>query len=562
MNNDHRIQKVVSARMSTVLRGSRLLLWSIVCLAIVTSIPCIFGYLSTPPDKWFSGIIYNVHDAAQYLSWIRESGDGLFIENRLTSEASPPVYLNLHWWIPGRIASIFGLSPHGAFQVFRLTAIPLAAFMLYALISQIFPEKSKRNLAFLLSVFTSGLGWVWVLEKYLFRPHNLDFPHDVYTMPGNTLWSMTGGSQLVFALAIICAVFWMTLKGLESEAWGWSIGSAIAALFLGMGHIYDLVTVWAVLLVFGCLIVLRDGWRWSRFWRLGLVVLFSAPSAAYWGWVASGANPIWKQALAQYDVLGVFTPDPPHLIVLLGIPFLIALVTYRGVVPLMGQTDEQLLAKSWFGITLLLIYLPLRFRIMLLNGYQIPLAVLATQGYHDHFVPWLQERLPRLRSAFRLAQSDVRRAANLFLLLAVLPTNLYLIAWRVYDLSEHEYPFYLNLDDLRALQWLEDNADPDDVILSSLTIGHYIPGLTGARPFLSNMVMTMDSVRKRAMVKEFFDASNDEGSRRQLLRENGVDFIFWGEAERRLGDYDPRGSTFLGSAFVSERAILFSVVSQ
>jgi len=448
-----------------------------------------------------------------------------------------------------------------AFQIFRLLAIPLAAIMLHALISQIYREKSKRNLAFLLTAFASGLGWIWVLEKYLVRPHHLDFPRDVYTMPGNTLWSMTGAPQLVFALAILCAVFWMTLRGLQSEKWGWSIGSAFAALFLGMGHIYDLVTVWAVLLIFGCLLVLRDGWRWSRFWRLGSVVLLSAPSAAYWGWVASDANPIWKQALAQYDVLGVFTPDPPHLLVLLGIPLLIALVTYRGVVPLKGQTNEQLLIKSWFGITLLLIYLPLRFRIMLLNGYQIPLAVLATQGYYDHFVPWLQERLPRLQRPFRLDRSDARRAANILLLLAVLPTNLYLIAWRVYDLSEHDYPFYLNEDDFHALQWIEENAGPEDVILSSLSIGHYIPGQTGARPFLSNMVMTKDSDWKRAKVREFFDWESSDSTRRQLIEDFGIDFLFWGEAERRLGDYDPRASTFLVPLFISNRTILFSVVS-
>ncbi len=540
----------------------RVLLATILVLMVATTIPVIYGYISNPEGKRFLGIIYNVHDVSQYLSWMREYGTAIFIENKLTPEASSPIYMNLHWWIPGRLASIFGLSPPAAFQVFRLSTIPLATVMLYVLAGQIIREKSRRHLAFGLSVFASGLGWIWVLEKYLITPHSLDFPRDVYTLAGNTLWSMAAAPQLTFALALMCALFWMTLKGLESERWRWSIGSGIMALFLGMGHIYDLVTVWAVLFAFGCLLVLRDGWKWSRFWRLGFVVLLSAPSAAYWGWVASDANPVWKQALAQYDLLGVFTPSLPHLLILLGIPFLIALATYKGVVPLKGQTDGLLFAKAWFGATLLLIYLPFRFRIMLLNGYQFPLAVLAALGFHDHLLPWLEARLRGLRSSMRPGPSGMRRAGNVLLLLAVLPTNLYLIAWRAYDLSEHEYPFYLNTDDLRAIQWLEDNAEPDDVILSSLTIGHYIPGLTGARPFLSNMVMTMDSARRGAMVEEFFDAANDEASRRELLSDYGVDFIFWGEAERRLGDYDPRKSTFLDSAFVSEGAIIFSVVSQ
>ena len=55
-------------------------------LLAVTSVPSAFGYLTAPTDKWFSGIVDNVHDTAQYLSWMRESAHQLFVENKLTSE--------------------------------------------------------------------------------------------------------------------------------------------------------------------------------------------------------------------------------------------------------------------------------------------------------------------------------------------------------------------------------------------------------------------------------------------------------------------------------------------
>ena len=66
-------------------------------IAVISSVPLAVGYASAPADRWFSGLVYNVHDAAQYLSWMREAGRSLFTENMLTSEPNPPIYLNLHW---------------------------------------------------------------------------------------------------------------------------------------------------------------------------------------------------------------------------------------------------------------------------------------------------------------------------------------------------------------------------------------------------------------------------------------------------------------------------------
>jgi hypothetical protein len=484
---------------------------------------------------------------------MRESGRALFIENRLTSEPNQPIYLNLHWWIPGRFAALAGLSLPQVYQLFRLLSIPLVVAALFLFCRRLFQDPSRRRFAFLLSILTSGLGWVWVVQKYLFHLSDVPFPRDVYTLAGNSLWVMTAAPHLAFALAATLFTMLLALEGYRRGG-AWPVAAGLAALFLGMGHIYDLVTVWAVLGVFGLLAVLRDGWSWRTFWRLAVVVLLSAPAPLYWGWVASDANPMWKQALAQYDNLGVFTPDPAHLLILLGLPFLVALVTFNGVVPLRRQTDERLFIKGWFGVTLLLIYLPFRFRIMLLTGYQLPMAVLAAWGLFDHILPWLQERLRGGRWRERLS----RWAPALFLL-AVLPTNLYLVAWRVMDLGRHDYPYYLYQDDLAAMRWLGENAEPDDVVLSSYTIGHYIPGLTGCRPFLANAVMTMDSHRKEQIVTAFFDPATPEAEREALLRQYGVRYLFYGPAERALGGYDPASSPLFQEVFASGRVRVYGV---
>ena len=144
----------------------------------------------------------------------------------------------------------------------------------------------------------------------------------------------------------------------------------------------------------------------------------------------------------------------------------------------------------------------------------------------------------------------------------MIPTNLYLLAWRVVDLNRHDYPYYLYRDDLAAMHWLDQHTDPDDVVLSSFIIGHYIPGLAGNKAFLSNAVMTMDFNRKREMVYDFFDPATPDHERLAMIQEYGIRYIFFGPAERELDDYDPATAPWLALAFSSPRVTIYVVESE
>ena len=547
----------LSARLRIETNEVRFVIGATVALLMGAFLPTVYGYLSCPADKWFSGVVYNVHDTAQYLSWMREAGTSFLTDNKFTAEPNAQVFVNLHWWIPGRLAHIVGLTFSQVYQLFRLVAIPLLTMVTYAFCRMLFEKRRLRRFAFLLSTFTSGLGWIWVVVKQL--TGELHFPHDVYTTPGNAFWVMVASPHLTFAAALTIGVLLLALLSVQRQRFGYALGAAGMALFLGLGHIYDLVTVWAVLALFGLLLVLRDGWSWRVFFSLATVVLVSAPAALYWGWVSSDAHPTWQQALAQYDNLGAFTPDPVHLVILLGFTFLLAVATFDGLVPLRDQTAGCLLIKCWFMVVPLLVSLPLHFQIMLLTGYNLPIAVLATVGLFNHVLPWLRERAygDRLRSW--LTGDRVDALAPALLLVVVSLTNLYLLCWRIVDLSRHEYPFYLHRDEVAAMRWLEEQTPPDEVVLSSFVVGHFVPGLTGDRAFLGNAVMTVDFGRKREMVKAFFDSTNADGERRMLIHQYRVRYVFYGNAEREIGAYDPGILDLLEPAYRNGRVTVYRV---
>ena len=521
-------------------------------LIALTSVPYLYGYRLAPPDKWFSGVVYNVHDTAQYLSWMRESGERFLIDNRLTSEPNPAVFVNLHWWIPGRVAAWLDWSLPTMYQALRVSAIAVCVWVFWWASGLFAPGRLRRLTTFFLALFTSGWGWLWVVEKQF--SGSLRYPHDVYTTPGNTFWVMLASPHLTFALALTLLALGLTWKAETTGRWTAAAAAGSVALFLGAGHIYDLVTVWAVAGAFGLALTLREGLRWDRAARLGLIVVLSAPAPLYFAWVSSSANPTWQQALAQYDFLGAFTPSPPHLVILLGLTFVLAAFqTLHLPGPgsfgdrLARLDDRTLFLRVWFLTNTLIIYLPLKFQVMLLTGLQFVASLLAVDLLYDTVLPSLARRLPAdgLASAAR-----VTRLAPVLLVLAVVPTNAYLFAWRLVDLGREEAPFFLEGGQRASLAWLDAHAESDAVVLSAFTTGHFVPGLTGLRPVLSNAVMTLDFTSKRDAVEAFFGAAS-EAERRMLLARYAVDYVIHGPAERALGAFDPDTSPDLRRIFSS-----------
>jgi hypothetical protein len=527
-----------------------------ILLILVSSVPSIYGYLAVPPDRWFSGIAFNMHDTAQYFSWMRESGTRFLIENKLTSEPNPAVYFNLHWWLAGRFAALAGLGLSTTYQLCRLLLIPLYVLVAYWLCGLMFAERGRRRFAFVLTTCASGAGWLWVVEKYVSHRADLAYPLDVHNGNAATLIVLSGSPHSILALALTLAVLGLAWLGLRRRAWRFTVAASGLALFLGFGHVYDLVTVWAVLGAFGVLVTLRDRFSLDTFARLFAVVLISAPAPLYFGWLSS-SSPTWKEALAQYDNLGVHTPDPLHLAILLGLPLLTALSgAVAGRRPLRAMSDRDLFLFGWLVANLAILYLPVQFQVMLLNGLQFVLCALSTDWMYNVLVPWLDRRATRLGAAIR---REMLRAAPYVLVLLVLPTSLYFLSWRVYDLSRADYPYYLSRGDAAALSWLAVNSQPDTVVFSAFATGHFVPGLAGNRAFLANAVMTLDFEEKRQTVQRFYGAGESDEWRLATLRRYGVRYVLYGPAERAVGTYEPERSTFLRRAFESAGTAIYEL---
>lgn len=528
---------------------------TILITLVITSLPYVYAYLSTPANKQFMGIMLDVPDHVQYFSWMRELSHAFLASNKLTPEPNRPIFFNLLWLGMGRLGIILDLNFAGMFQLLRVFATTLFLFLAYRVCSWFLEDRLMRRTAFLLISFTSGFGWVLVLLKYTLAHGQLLLPLDVYIAEGNTFLDILGYPHFVAAVLYIF-VFDLILRGQVKTQLRYALAAGLVALFQGWQHAYDLILVYGILGSYIIFVFLRD--RKLPVYLIKatfLVGIISCSPALYSVWLTT-ADPVWKAVLSQFSNAGVFTPPLWQLPILFGPIFLLSLFTIikRNPLHLERFNDRDLFILAWFLISFGLIYVPTDYQIHMLNGWQVPMAILATQGLFKYIIPWLQKYFGRTWSI-----PSIHRAAAAALVLIVLPTNIYLFTWRYTDLAKHDYPYYLYKDELSAMKWIESNAKPQDVVLSSLTTGQYIPALTGTNAFLAHWAQTLDFYGKTEMVQEFFNPATSDARRKQIIDQYNVRYIFYGPSEQELGGYNPDRSSLISVVFTTPTVKVYAV---
>ena len=208
-----------------------------------------------------------------------------------------------------------------------------------------------------------------------------------------------------------------------------------------------------------------------------------------------------------------------------------------------GFSRELLLPVVWVVVGSGLLYLPVSFQRKLIEGLHLPLCLLAAVALVS-----IHERLHgRMSFALLLV---------VFVLLTV-PSNVVFVA----DCLDHvavnnvdmlRYlmpPVYLTAQEKTALTWLEAKAPRDAVVLASSLIGNHIPAHTSCRVVAGHWAETLNLGRMLEQIGYFYWPGRDPATRKQILRNTGTDFVFYGPPERLVqqamaasGRFDPEAA--------------------
>ncbi len=523
-------------------------------LLLVTSLPYIYAAHSTPEDMIYTGLMYDVPDHAQYWSWVTASRDGLFISNTMTPEPNPPIFMNPMMWVLARIQVVFGLSFPVLFQCWRVAATVLLVGALCAFLNSVIKESAPRRTAAIIAVFGSGLGWILVIAKKLLGAGDVPFPIDLYTVEPNTFWGLLAYPYLPLGQAFILLTItgaWLVRRG--DRRWAFVL-TGLSSFILALTHAYDLIVVYTVLAAFGLCCWVRTRTFPTELLLVGIVVgMCSGPVALYYR-ALTAHDPLWRSILAQYANAGVWTPRHIHLVILMGVPMILAVIAL-----LRPRWDDEsfLLVGVWGIVGTVLIYIPAVYQIKLLAGWQFPMAVLAAYGWHDRFVPLLDrlsERLslPRLGFGVNLATAT--------LIVLIVPTNVYLYAWRLVELRRHQSPYYLHHDEAAALDWLSKQGKYRETVLAPPAIGQFVPNYGQSRAYLAHWAMTNRFYERSANVARFFSSETTDSWRGQMMARERVTIVLRSGTPSELAAmYDPAGSSLFEQALDLPRAQIFRV---
>lgn len=543
----------------------------IVVILLITGIPYFYAERLAGSENQFMGVVVNIPDHFQYFSWMRESQERILVPNQLTPETSAALLFNLLWWVLGRVEALTGLSYVTLYQLTRLAAGAFTMVAIFWFCGLVFKSRAKRWTAFFVGVLSSGLGWVMIVIKYLTDAADAPYPFTIYTSEPNSFYTIMGFPHFTIATGLITAVFGMVLLAQRTGRLRYAWYGAIICLILTLQHSYDFFTICGVIAMYGLFLWIRDRKFPMHILKIGLIIVIVAVWPALQAFYITQADEVWKGVLSQFDNAGAWTPGPLLLPILMGIGWLLALWAIDIRTAWKDRDDTHLFILAWFVSHFILIYLPLNFQIHLLSGWQVVIGVLASIGLYTRVLPLLG-RVFKGASRQRLAL-----VATVVLIVAVLPTNVYILAQRFIDLrraaqeaatpddpaqqAAGDNQFFLTKQQVNGLHYLEGVAQDDDVVLSTLSMGQFVPALTGARTFVGHWAQTLDFHTKFELVNQFFDSTTSDADRQQMIEQYGISYVYYGPMEAKLGDFQPDRSPLLNAVFEDGAVTIYEVVS-
>ena len=147
-------------------------------------------------------------------------------------------------------------------------------------------------------------------------------------------------------------------------------------------------------------------------------------------------------------------------------------------------------------------------------------AILAAKAWHDAVTPVIAGRLRPW-----IDGGGAARAARIILVLLVIPTNVYLFSWRFVELRRQAPPYYLQRDEVAALDWLAANSAPEDVVLAPEMIGQFVPNYGQTRAYLAHWAMTNRYHERVARVRTFFLPDVTDAWRAGMMKDEGVTLV-------------------------------------
>lgn len=501
----------------------------------------------------FIGWLGSPADHNTYLSWMRQAAEGyFFFEDRFTTEPHDRIFIRPVWLILGKASALTTIPLILTYHIFRILSGLVLLYASYTFISIFIKSKLIKRAAFLLIGTSAGFGWIFALYSFFSNSGLPYYSLDLYAPEAITFRTIHQHTHFSIAVVLILVTLMLAWRSFQTGGKGWAMGAGISCFFLGFIHPFDVATVYLTLFLYLSSLYLREKKLPVEQLKTFLIMILTSCFPIGYNFYLLISNPVF-QGWTEQNVV----PSPNLIAFLLGYGSISILASIG-----LGYIITRRKDKDYFLISLVLSYIilifsPIRFSLRFVEGFHVPLSILASIGlflFLKHSQRWFKEK-----KGFK----KVRYYALVLFLVSAMPTN---IAVLVNDMFFHvhadPFPSYLHEDEFRAFKWLEDNTHPSEVVLSSYETGNFIPGWSGNKVFIGHWAETLNRASKEKILRRFFDSSTDDAVRIDILKTYNIKYILYGKNERLLGGFKPGDNAYLYLVYENPSVLIFKVLPQ
>lgn len=498
--------------------------WSVLAL-LLGSLPYIIAWIVTPDELVFTQAVVNADDASVYISAIRQGAEGKWL---FQPNFSPEVWPSVLGYIPylalGHLARFLGGQYHLWFHLLRLLGNILAILAFFFLARVAFPDRRRLQLtAWFLITFGSGFGW---LVAALFQQELTAVP-DLFAPEWTNVTVFLGMPHfsvgLGFEVIVIGCIIQISRAG---QHWKWAVVGAIAALGLALSYPYNTVVAGLVIGIQMVSLAIRErAIPWLSWLQAGVVILPMFLFQLYyaiWGLL----SPIWPYNAESNFII---VPTLPGIIVGFGLLGLLAVVGgWRWI-----RIRSNLLVPIWAMVNLVLVFTPIDFAGRFLLGLIVPVATLAAFGVEEVILPRL-ERSSFFTAFGKLSPTPYDSLRRVIVILTVPSTLMVSLLLVRNSAMIFGFPSYMPKSEVKALEWLSDNADDEALIFAYYPSGNYLPRISASRVFVGQKFLTPNLGEKVGLVREFWSNDVSMSWRQELLANWDVDYVYSGMFEQQM----------------------------
>ncbi|MBT4648182.1 hypothetical protein HOC11_08005 [archaeon] len=476
-------------------------------------------------ENIYMGIPYSVVDTNTYLSFINQVSEGkLLFTNRFTSEKVPYIIFRPEFLLIG----IFGyfLTPLLAYYFFKFVFLFLYIFLINKLI-KLTVNINELNITKLFVYFGSGIGYLLILlnnlgfkrinsADYLFGVSN---SISINILPVHFIMSVC----LMISIIILYILFW------KDKKIKYLIFSGLLSLILGFIHLFNVITIFCIFGFYMILKIINKNEKIINIIKFNLIFgLINLPALIYIFYLYTQI-----ETLISWNKQNILTTPPIQTIILgffIPLGFAILYLIHK-IVNKKNISDFEYILYFWITATFILIYMPFNIQSRFLEGVNIPIMIIGALGF-SKCIDYLSEYIK---------WKKLKPISIILIFLLISPTSFLwlekIITTSQFNNAHDTYiPLYLEKTELEAMNWLKENTDSEEIVISKYRIGNYIPRVSGNRVFFGHWAQTINFETKKKLVQNFY---SNETQRNEIIENYNIKFIYFGNEERKIGIFIP-----------------------